>query len=140
MGVLKDHAGGKYLRADDIDGVGQNNGRVLTILDFTEADVSRESDEQSELKPIIHFKDDGVKPMVLNKTNLNFVLGHYGDEEHKIIGKKVLVWVDDNVQYAGNRVKGLRLAAPRVEDPDADPSDPEKRPDTGPAFADDIPF
>jgi len=130
MGVLKDHAGGKYLRSDDIDGIGQSAGRVCTILDFTESDVSRESDEHSELKPIIHFKDDGVKPMVLNKTNLNFILGHFGDDEKLIIGKKVLVWVDDNVQYAGNRVKGLRLAAPQMavdsshkDQTDAEPSD-----------------
>ena len=131
MGVLKDHAGGKYLRSEDIDGIGQQAGSVYTILDFTEADVSRESDDHSEMKPVVHFKDDGVKPMVLNKTNLNFILGHFGDDETKIIGKKVLVWVDDNVQYAGNRVKGLRLAAAIVKKDETDP---------GESFGDDIPF
>ena len=126
MGVLKDHAGGKYLRSSDIDGTGQDAGLVVTILDFTEADVSRESDEQSELKPIIHFKDDGVKPMVLNKTNLNFILGRFGDDEKKIIGKKIMIWVDDNVQYAGKTVQGLRLADVRAKETattDDEPSD-----------------
>ncbi len=108
MGILKSHMGGKYLRSDDIDGTGKEFGIVAEITDFTEADVSRKDDDASEVKPIIHFDGDW-KPMVLNSTNLSTVIALFGDDETKVIGKKIGVWVDDRVQYAGKLVKGLRL-------------------------------
>ena len=109
MGILKDHSGGKYLRSDDITGTGKEFGLVQLIKDFTEADVSRQDDPESEIKPIIHFESD-LKPMVLNATNLNMILGlFHTDDEDKIRGQKIGVYVDDRVQYAGKTVKGLRL-------------------------------
>ena len=117
MGILKQHAGGKYLRSDDIEGTGKEFGLVQLIKDFTEADVSRQDDPESEMKPIIHFESDAtenffdpLKPMVLNATNLNMILGlFHTDDEEKIRGQKIGVYVDDRVQYAGKTVKGLRL-------------------------------
>lgn len=109
MGILKDHAGGKYLRSDDIAGTGKPFGIVQVIKDFTEADVSRSDDPESEIKPVLHFEGD-LKPMVLNATNLNMILALYHtDSEEKIIGQKIGVWVDDRVAYQGKMVKGLRL-------------------------------
>ena len=109
MGILKDHAGGKYLRSDDIFGVQKEFGIVAEITDFTEADVSRSDDPTSELKPVIHFDGD-LKPMVLNTTNLNMVLALFKtDDESQIIGQKIGIYVDDRVAYAGKLVKGLRL-------------------------------
>ena len=70
MGILKDHSGGKYLRSDDIAGTGKAFGLVQEIAAFTEADVSRSDDPESEIKPIIHWQSD-LKPMVLNATNLS---------------------------------------------------------------------
>lgn len=107
MGILKDHSGGKFLASSDLDGDGKDHGMVATISDITEADVSRQDDEHSEIRPILEFKD--MKPLVMNKTNLNFVLGKWGDQEQKVIGNKVGIFVDPNVQYAGKTVKGLRL-------------------------------
>ena len=137
MGILKDHAGGKYLRSEDLDGVGLSMGRVLTIADFTEANVAR-ADDAPEMKPIVHFTNDGVKPMVLNKTNLNFILGHFGDNEQKIIGKKILVWADPDVKFQGKSVLGLRLAA-AIAKGEAQAS-PEIGTDAGGEPDDDIPF
>ncbi len=109
MGILKDHAGGKYLRSDDINGVGKGFGLVQEIAKFSEADVSRSDDPESEIKPILHFQSD-LKPMVLNATNLNMILAlFHTDDEDKIEGQKIGVWVDDRVAYAGKMVKGLRL-------------------------------
>lgn len=109
MGILKQHAGGKFLRSDDLGGIDKAFGIVATITDFTEADVSRQDDPDSELKPVIHFDGD-LKPMVLNTTNLNMVLALFKtDDEEKIKGQKIGIYVDDRVQYAGRTVKGLRL-------------------------------
>ena len=111
MGILKDHAGGKYLASTDLDGDGKEFGNIVTITDITEADVSRQDDPTSEMRPILHFEE--CKGLVLNKTNLNFVLGRFGEDEKKVIGNKVLVYVDPNVTYAGKTVSGLRLADPQ---------------------------
>lgn len=111
MGILKDHSGGKYLASSDIDGDGKEFGNIVTISDITEADVSRQDDPQSEMRPIIHFEE--CKPLVANKTNLGFILGKFGEDEQKVIGNKVLVYIDPEVMYAGKKVKGLRLADPR---------------------------
>lgn len=109
MGILKDHLGGKYLRSDDINGVGKAFGIVETISDFTEADVSRSDDPTSEVKPILHFSGE-TKPMVCNATNLNMIAALFKtDDESKIVGQKIGIWVDDRVAYQGKMVKGLRL-------------------------------
>ncbi len=109
MGILKDHAGGKYLKSDDISGVQKEFGVIAEISDFTEADVSRSDDPTSEIKPVIHFAGD-LKPMVLNTTNLNMIISlFHSDDESKIIGQKIGVYVDDRVAYQGKMVKGLRL-------------------------------
>lgn len=110
MGILKEHAGGKYLASSDLDGDGKEFGNIVTITDITEDDVSRQDDPTSEMRPILHFKE--CKALVLNKTNLNFILGRFGEDEKKVIGNKVLVWVNPDVEYAGKVVKGLRLADP----------------------------
>ena len=107
MGILKQHAGGKFLASSDLGGDGKPGGSVFTITDITEEDVSRQDDPKSELRPILHF--EGAKPLVLNKTNLNFILSRCGDEEKKVIGCKVGVYVDPYVEFAGKTVKGLRL-------------------------------
>jgi hypothetical protein len=109
MGILKDHAGGKFLKSDDIFGVQKEFGVIEVIKDFTESDVSRSDDPTSEIKPILHFMGD-LKPMVLNTTNLNMILAlFHTDDESKIIGQKIGIYVDDRVSYQGKLVKGLRL-------------------------------
>ncbi len=107
MGILKDHSGGKFLASSDLDGDGKDQGLVVTISDITEADVSRQDDDHSEIRPILHFEE--TKPLVMNKTNLNFILAKWGQDEKKVLGNKVGVFVDPTVQYAGKTVKGLRL-------------------------------
>lgn len=108
MGILKDHKGGKYLASDDLEGTGKEFGLTLTITAITEDDVSRQDDPESEMRPVLHFEKQ--KPMVLNKTNLNFILSRFGDDDKKVIGNQVLVWVNPDVEYQGKLVKGLRLA------------------------------
>ncbi len=108
MGILKSHLGGKYLASSDLDGDGKEFGMVLTIAGISEADVSRQDDPTSEIRPILAFKED-VKSLVLNKTNLSFVTGRFGEDDEKIVGCKIGVWVNPEVEYAGKLVQGLRL-------------------------------
>ncbi len=108
MGILKSHLGGKYLASSDLAGDGKEFGKVLTISGISEADVSRQDDPTSEIRPILEFEGD-TKSLVLNKTNLSFVTGKFGEDDAKIVGCKIGVWVNPEVQYAGKLVQGLRL-------------------------------
>lgn len=108
MSLLKKHSGGKYLSSEDFpeDRVWKETGVILTITDFTEANVAREG-QPEEIKLIIHFEDS--KPLVANKTNANMVSGLFGTEEEKVIGQKVGLYVDPEVKNKGKTVRGLRL-------------------------------
>ena len=42
MSLLTKHAGGKYLRSDDLPGTGKENAITVTIVNVTEANVARQ--------------------------------------------------------------------------------------------------
>jgi len=106
-GLLKKHSGGKYISSDDFgDRLGKDSGVVLTISDLTEENVARE-DQQAEYKLVIHFENS--KPLVANKTNTNMVTGLFGTNESLVIGKKIGLYVNPDVEHKGKIVKGLRL-------------------------------
>ena len=108
MSLLKKHSGGKYLSSEDFptERVWKETGVVLTIMDFTEANVAREG-QPEEIKLIIHFEDS--KPLVANKTNANMVSGLFGTDESKVVGQKIGLYVDPEVKNKGRIVRGLRL-------------------------------
>ena len=108
MSLLKKHSGGKYLSSEDFpeDRVWKETGVILTITDFTEANVAREG-QPEEIKLIVHFEDN--KPLVANKTNANMITGLFGVDETKVIGQKVGLYVDPEVKNKGKTVRGLRL-------------------------------
>ena len=134
MSLLTKHAGGKYLRSDDLPGTGTENAVKLIISNVTEANVARQ-DQQPEYKAVLEFEGD-TKPMVLNATNLKMLIKNFGTEdENKIIGKVVSVYVKDDVEYQGEVVMGLRILK------SIDHAEPTKKdePPTGEPD-DDIPF
>ena len=108
MSLLKKHAGGKYLSSEDFpeDRNYKDTGVVLTISDITEDNVARE-DQKPEVKMILHFEES--KPLVCNKTNTNKIVSLFGDDEQKVIGKKIGLYVDPEVKNRGKIVRGLRL-------------------------------
>jgi len=107
MSLLKKHAGGKYLAADDFgDRLNKEAGVILTINSLSEANVARE-DQRPEVKLIVGFEDS--KPLVANKTNTNMIVGLFGTVEDKVIGCKIGLYVDPDVKNKGKTVKGLRL-------------------------------
>ena len=107
MSLLKKHAGGKYLAADDFgERLHKEAGVVLEITGLSEANVARE-DQRPEVKLIVEFKDS--KSLVANKTNTNMIVGLFGSEEDKVIGKRIGLYVDPDVKNKGKTVKGLRL-------------------------------
>ena len=70
-------------------------------------------------KPILKF-DKSEKGLILNKTNARKIAAMYGDEMDDWIGKKIILAAED-VEYAGQMVKGIRVQSEKqMADPDDD--------------------
>jgi hypothetical protein len=94
----------KFLKRADVG----EDGMVVTIVNVHEANVAKEGDPE-ENKWVMVFREVD-KPMVLNSTNAQLCEKYLGsDNTDDWAGKKVLVYDDPSVQYAGKMVGGLRI-------------------------------
>jgi hypothetical protein len=98
---------GKYLTKDDV-----GRGILVTVKGVVRRNIGLD-DENPEYKwcLILHEVD---KPFVLNVTNIDLceeILG--SDDTDQWLGKRLVLFVDPNVMYAGKRVGGIRVRAPR---------------------------
>ena len=132
MANIGDMIESKYLKQSDVQ-----SDVVVTIQGVKKANVAREGDEP-EYKWLIKF-EEFKKPMVLNATNIKRLAKACGNETDEWVGKHVELYVDPDVEFAGNIVGGLRIRAhkPPVQTRQV----PAKQ--TGGKFddlADDVPF
>lgn len=101
----------KYLKKEDMG----PNGRVLTIKDIDQIDVSMEN-EPEELKWVMFFAEV-TKGLVLNRTNREDIADILESRNpNDWLGKQVGFWNDPGVRFAGKKVGGIRVK--RAEDID----------------------
>ena len=121
---LNDMMPSKYLKTGDIE-----KDTLVTVKKLTKVNVARD-DAEAEYKWTVTFEEFD-KSIVLNKTNLVRLGKALGDDTDDWIGKSVVLYVDDNVQYGAEVVSGLRIravkhpaaAAKRVVRADGGPDD-----------------
>jgi hypothetical protein len=119
----------KYLRGGDVP-----HDMVVTIQKVGKINIAKEGDEP-EYKWAIRFEEIG-KPMLLNATNIKRAAKACNSQEtDEWIGKRVTLYFDPDVEFAGNVVGGLRIrgAAPAVKQTPGKPVD-------GKEMDDDIPW
>ena len=109
----------KYLKQSDVDGE-----VLVTVKDLKKVNVARD-DEEADYKYVIGFKEY-EKPMVLNATNIKRLGKALGDDTDDWPGGQVVLYVDENIEFGGNVVGGLRIRAaqkktvqPRRDDVDS---------------------
>ena len=105
-----------FLSKEDVG----EDGVILTIRGFKTETVK--GDNGDETKVVMHFMEEGYKPMILNNTNSNIlgkILNVATAGEAK--GKQVVVYDDPTVGFGGKITGGIRLkkvsgapAAPRA--------------------------
>lgn len=123
----------KYLKQSDVDA-----DTIVTVLKVGKANVAKKDDEP-EFKWLIKFEEFG-KPMVLNSTNIKrLAKACSSDDTDEWIGKKVVLYVDPDVEFAGNVVGGLRIRAHK-EAPQTRQVMPAQKGGKFDDMADDIPF
>lgn len=93
----------KYIRKEDVD-----EDVTVTIVGVKKVNIARE-DEEPQMKWLIKFSEFD-KPMVLNSTNIQLTARACGSEDtDEWKGKKVVLYVDENVSFQGKLIGGLRI-------------------------------
>lgn len=122
----------KYLKQTDVDG-----DMLVTVVKVGRANVAKEN-EEPEYKWLIKFQEF-QKPMVLNATNIKRLARACGsDDTDDWATKQVVLYVDHDVEFAGNVVGGLRIRAAQKEPVRKPPT--QKTGGTFDQMDDDIPF
>ena len=123
----------KYLKQSDVD-----TDVLVTVQKVGKSNVAPKG-EEPEYKWLIRF-NEFEKPMVLNSTNIKrLAKACQSDDTDEWLGKQVVLYVDPDVEFAGNVVGGLRIRAHRPEPTPKQVMPPK----TGSKFddmPDDIPF
>jgi hypothetical protein len=135
MPKISDMTSSKYLKKSDVV-----PDRVLTFTRFVYENVAK-SNEPPEKKWVAYF-DGEEKGLVLNKTNLKRAAAAMGsDNTDDWVGKSIVAYFDENVEFGGDLVGGIRLRAAKP----AGSAPPARKPipvapDVGDGPNDDIPF
>jgi len=122
----------KYLKQSDVD-----IEATVTVFGVKKANVARDNDEP-EYKWLIKFEEFN-KPMVLNSTNIKRLARICGDDTEEWKGKQVTLYVDPDIEFAGNVVGGLRVR-PLKQSPATTQVPGKKNGGKFDEMADDIPF
>lgn len=129
----------KYLKKEDVGA-----GKLMTIERVIEQNVALEG-QAEEWKWCVFFEKE-EKPIVLNSTNAEAIADIAKDRNSDNWGgTQVVLYDDPNVSYAGKRIGGIRVRAPRGKAAAANSAprqavqapEPEQE---QPANEDDIPF
>lgn len=123
----------KYLKQSDVQ-----HESVVTIQKVGKANVAREGDEP-EYKWLVRLEEFS-KPMVLNATNIKrLARACESDDTDNWIGKRVVLYVDPDIEFAGNVVGGLRFKG-QAAPPQTRQQMPKQTGAVGDDMADDVPF
>ena len=103
----------RFLTPDDCEPA------IVVTISHAERQNVAPPDAEPDDKYCLHFKEENVKPHVLNVTNGKMIEKLLGsDNSVDWTGKQVVLYRDDSVQFGGNFVGGIRVRA--YEAPNAD--------------------
>lgn len=94
----------KYMKQADV-----SDEEVVTVETLKKVNVARD-DEDPDYRWTVKFQEH-KKSMVVNATNLKRMFKFLGDDSDEWPGKKIVLYVDPNIEFGGNIVGGLRLKA-----------------------------
>jgi hypothetical protein len=99
----------KFLKKEDVGA-----GVLMTVESCTQHNVAMQGAEP-EMKWCLSFLE-ADKPLVLNSTNIQLCERVFGsDDTDDWVGKKIVLYTDPNVSFAGKVIGGIRVRAPKVK-------------------------
>jgi hypothetical protein len=99
---LSDYRGGSLLKCADL-------GRKEHLVQI---ELIGEEDVGDERKLVARFEGKS-KGLVLNDTNLEAIEAAFGPDSKDAIGGQVILYVDRDVRYGGQKVGGVRIKLPK---------------------------
>ena len=103
MALVKDMIPSTYLKKEDFD-----EPTICTVAKVGKKNIAKD-DETPDVKWLVKF-DEFDKPMILNKSNIEALADACDSQDtDDWLGKEVIVYVDPNVMFAGERKGGLRI-------------------------------
>ncbi|HZR03866.1 MAG TPA: hypothetical protein VFA81_11900 [Burkholderiales bacterium] len=124
----------KYLKKDDFPAPA-----LLTIKEVKKENVALPNQPKKE-RGVVYFEERD-KGMVFNTTNLKRTEKALGsDDTDKWIGKKIVVFYDENVEFGGEMVGGLRVRAQKATAAPAKDAEPVAGGGRFDDMDDDLPF
>jgi len=110
----------EYLTKDDVGEQGMN----LTIAGFKMATVGK--GESADERCIMGFLEADIKPMVVNKTNMNRIKHITGAETTgQARGQRVNVFNDPMIEFGGKLTGGIRIRPATTQTAPSDDHDPD---------------
>jgi len=103
MSDINDFYPSNYLRAADLGGK-----EVDVTIDRVTSDEF-EQDGQKRVKPVVHFRNKGIKPMVANKTNAMLIATACGSRDYDTWGGKQVRLYADFVNFRGKVSEAIRV-------------------------------
>lgn len=134
MPSVNDLTKSKYLKGDDV-----KPPKLFTISGYDLVELDKDGG-QKEKRYALTFRES-EKPLVLNKTNGVIIAKICGSDDFDgWIGKKIVVYFDENVGFGGKLTGGIRVRAPKQAVPAAKPKPAPVVEEEPPINEDDIPF
>lgn len=128
MPKVSDLKQSKYLTKDDC-----MPAILVTVKGYEQVNVAMEN-QTPDMKWALTFTED-QKPLVLNQTNGAIIESITGsDDFDHWIGKKIVLYNDPSIMFAGKMTGGIRVRAPKNQGP------PTAPPETQQTGNDDLPF
>jgi hypothetical protein len=101
--INEDYFPSKYLGAADLKGKD-----VVATIDRVES-AEFEDNGVKIKKPVVHFRNPGLKPVVLNKTNAKLLSIACGSPDYTTWGGKQVVLYPHLVEFKGNVSEAVRV-------------------------------
>jgi len=93
----------KFVKKEDLD-----RPRIATITGISQENVGQ--DDAPEMKWALNFAEADIKPLILNKINMQLVALACGSEEtDDWNGISIILWADPTVSFGGKLVGGVRV-------------------------------
>ena len=92
-----------YLKASDLLAT-QTRARIHTVIE-------EEVGTPAELKVVLSFTSDKLKPFIVNYTNCVTLVEGFGADEHQWVGK-VIILVKTKTLFQGKSVDAIRIQCP----------------------------
>jgi len=104
MPSVSDLSNSNYLQKNDVE-----PAILVTIDGYDRANLAQDG-QPKEMRYVLKFKE--CKPLVLNKTNGNRIQVALGsDDFDDWIGKQIVLYNDENVEFGGKITGGIRVRA-----------------------------